>query len=270
MKMQLQKLVLFISKWTTSKIVFIWQINLEFHCMPIIGNPITFSDNFWTENAEGEFFNNGHTVEFKVDLPNEYNFTGGPFGDEEYQFLQLHFHWGSVDTRGSEHTIRGKQFPMEMHMVCINSKYIVNDTVDDAYLTNPDGVAVLGFMFKLGEKEFVPLMNITDGISGLQSNETATRSDDEPSVPLELNLASLFEGVFWRGYYTYSGSFTTPGCNEVVTWVNFKKPIEISKEQLEMYRSLTDSDGKPIVDNFRPTQNIAGRAVKKGIAVWIS
>ena len=48
------------------------------------------------------------SVEFKIDLPNSYKFTGGPFGDEEYQFQQLHFHWGSVDTQGSEHTINGE------------------------------------------------------------------------------------------------------------------------------------------------------------------
>ena len=49
-------------------------------------------------------------VEFEVDLAEEeYIFYGGPFGNEQYQFLQLHFHWGSDDTKGSEHTIKGKQ-----------------------------------------------------------------------------------------------------------------------------------------------------------------
>ena len=41
---------------------------------------------------------------------NNYNFTGGPFGNETYQFLQLHFHWGSTDSQGSEHTIRGNRY----------------------------------------------------------------------------------------------------------------------------------------------------------------
>ena len=42
---------------------------------------------------------------------------------------------------------------MEMHMVCINSKYIEsNGTLNDEYLTAEDGVAVLGFMFSIGEK----------------------------------------------------------------------------------------------------------------------
>ena len=45
---------------------------------------------------------------------------------------------------------------MEMHMVCINSKYIEsNGTLNDEYLTAEDGVAVLGFMFSIGEKVLI-------------------------------------------------------------------------------------------------------------------
>ena len=38
---------------------------------------------------------------------------GGPLSGE-YQMLQLHFHWGGDDTRGSEHTIDGKEYPLEV------------------------------------------------------------------------------------------------------------------------------------------------------------
>ena len=39
---------------------------------------------------------------------------------------------------------------MEMHMVCINTKYINADgTLVGEYLENPDGVAVFGLMFKV-------------------------------------------------------------------------------------------------------------------------
>ena len=40
-------------------------------------------------------------------------------------------------------------------MVCINSKYVGTDgTLDDAYLTKKDGVAVLGVMFVLSDKVY--------------------------------------------------------------------------------------------------------------------
>ena len=32
-----------------------------------------------------------------------------------------------------------------------------------------------------------------------------------------------------NGYYHYDGSFTTPGCDEVVNWIVFKNPLLMSK-----------------------------------------
>ena len=58
--------------------------------------------------------------------------------------LQLHFHWGADDSRGSEHTINGEEFPMEMHIV--HAK--VGLTVEEA-LATPDGLAVVGQMFEV-------------------------------------------------------------------------------------------------------------------------
>ena len=41
-------------------------------------------------------------------------------------------------------------------MVCINSKYIEsNGTLNDEYLPAEDVVAVLGFMFSIGEKVLI-------------------------------------------------------------------------------------------------------------------
>ena len=37
-------------------------------------------------------------------------------------------------------------------------------------------------------------------------------------------------------YSTYDGSLTTPGCNEVVHWINFLTPLHISVRQLAMLR----------------------------------
>ena len=32
----------------------------------------------------------------------------------EYRVLQLHFHWGSDDSEGSEHAVDGDHYPMEV------------------------------------------------------------------------------------------------------------------------------------------------------------
>merc|ERR1712110_1046552 len=68
--------------------------------------------------------------------------TGSPnvLGEgQSYQMLQLHFHWGADDSRGSEHTINGEEFPIEMHIV--HKK--VGLTVEEALATS-DGLAVVG------------------------------------------------------------------------------------------------------------------------------
>ena len=66
---------------------------------------------------------------------------GGPL-KADYQFLQMHFHWGSSDEKGSEHTLNGKGFPMELHVV--HTKLGVQDS-----LHTSNGLAVTGFFFQI-------------------------------------------------------------------------------------------------------------------------
>ena len=43
-----------------------------------------------------------------------------------YQFAGLHFHWGSESDEtvmGSEHTVEGQAYPLELHLVHFNSEY---------------------------------------------------------------------------------------------------------------------------------------------------
>merc|ERR1712025_50527 len=49
--------------------------------------------------------------------------TGGPLGEDTYQLVQFHAHWGGENSRGSEHTVDGKMFPGEIHLVHFNTKY---------------------------------------------------------------------------------------------------------------------------------------------------
>ena len=40
--------------------------------------------------------------------------TGGSLGNNVYNLLQFHFHWGGDDKVGSEHTVDGERFPLEV------------------------------------------------------------------------------------------------------------------------------------------------------------
>ena len=65
-------------------------------------------------------------------------------------------------------------------------------------------------------------------------------------------------------YYRYSGSLTTPSCDEVVEWFVLDSPVlSISDEQLLSFQSIEDTHGYPILANSRPIQDINFRTVKR-------
>ena len=72
--------------------------------------------------------------------------SGGPLSSD-YKVLQLHFHWGSDDTQGSEHFYDGQAYPMEVHIVHFKAAY---EGDLDKILNSVDGLAVTGLMFSVG------------------------------------------------------------------------------------------------------------------------
>jgi carbonic anhydrase len=58
-----------------------------------------------------------------------------------------------------------------------------------------------------------------------------------------------------RGYYTFSGSLTTPPCSEDVTWLVLKSQAELSNAD-----ELTFA--KKYAHNARPVQPLHGRSVR--------
>jgi carbonic anhydrase len=69
---------------------------------------------------------------------------------EAFRLLQFHFHWGENDFQGSEHTINGRKFPLEVHFV---------------HISNGGGLKVLGFLFELSQADNPDLDDLLIGIS---------------------------------------------------------------------------------------------------------
>lgn len=198
--------------------------------------------------------NNGHSaqVEWTTTAIGEVpHVSGGNLGGE-FAFAQFHLHWGKKNNRGSEHTINGKTFPAELHLVHFNTKY---DTIGDA-VAQEDGLAVLGIMLKIASEDNEKLSPIIDGLS------TITHSGRKETLATPFALSDLLPDDVTT-FYRYSGSLTTPTCNEVVTWTVFEDPITISNNQIEEFRKLLDDAENPIVDNFRPVQPLNGRLLEK-------
>jgi len=210
----------------------------------------------------GLFKNNGHTAQLDAESTigaTEGILTGGQL-EGEYQILQLHFHWGANDQKGSEHTVDGKEYPLELHVV--HRK--VGVPLADLF-TTPKSLSVTGFFFEVdGDNTNTALAPLTNA---LQQIVTSGTNIDFSTVNFSLvdllkPVAPIDGAARSSKYSTYEGSLTTPGCYEVVEWNNFLTPLKVSRAQLQQFRMLDDSDSNDIVDNFRPPQPLNGRKVQ--------
>ncbi|XP_043574508.1 carbonic anhydrase 4a [Chiloscyllium plagiosum] len=193
--------------------------------------------------------NNGHTV--TVTLNKDITIKGGnlPY---TYKAAQFHYHWGTETDPGSEHTIDGEQYPMEMHIVHYNEKY---GNLENA-LKHSDGVAVLGFLFEESNENNEGINVIIQALKSI-----STSGGKSQLKPFALNRL-IPDREKLKKYYRYQGSLTTPGCDEAVIWTVFAEPIPISKNQLNTFSaSLFYSDSEPMKLNFRPVQKLNDRPV---------
>ena len=197
-----------------------------------------------------ELTNNGHG--FAVNPTKQMEPEMEIHGWGQYRFAQFHFHWGGRNFRdvGSEHTIDGESFPMEIHLVHYNTKY---DGVGDA-LAYTDGLAVIGFFFELQDSDN---QNYDDLVKKLRD----VRSYGEKTSLERSTLGSFLPRGFEQSkWYRYSGSLTTPPCSEVVAWTVMVDVIGISKCQLDQFKVL-DAHHNIVVNNFRPVQPLNSRTV---------
>ncbi|CAG9537956.1 unnamed protein product [Cercopithifilaria johnstoni] len=200
--------------------------------------PLKFQN--YDMKLKGEIVNNGHSVQVNPHFESKVPKIGGGGLDQIYRLVQYHFHWGLHDNEGSEHTLAGLHYPIELHLV-------------HEGITNPNKLAVIGVFFVLGFddkalfQECTVLNKIIDPAQGQPIEEILL--DDK----LPKNRKS-----FWR----YTGSLTTPPCSEIVTWTIFTEPIAITKLQLALFRSLRDKTGKIMEKNYRPIQKLCGRELQ--------
>ena len=114
--------------------------------------------------TKGSIKNNGHTAQVDVvaTLPGDVGvLSGGPLASD-YQIVQLHFHWGADDTQGSEHTLDGSSFPMEMH--------IVHKKVgEDNFLEVEGGLAVTGFFFEVDASDNAAIEPLVEALAHIMN-----------------------------------------------------------------------------------------------------
>ncbi|XP_020505638.1 carbonic anhydrase 4a [Labrus bergylta] len=213
----------------------------------------------YQESFRGTIKNNGHSVQ--VGVPHVSTVSGGGL-PTTYKAVQFHLHWGKNGGPGSEHTIDGEQYPMELHIVHMKHQYTDLTTA----LLDSEGVAVLGFFYEAsnsGNKKYDPIVNALKSIQDTNGNTSLLPISLAQIIPPEQNLTS---------FYRYKGSLTTPGCTESVIWTLFENPIPLSMDQLRAFSELKFKDGKSMVGTFRPVQPLNGRQVYRsgGAAILAS
>jgi len=171
--------------------------------------------------ASVELENTGNTVVVHV-KPGSYIVAGGV----RYELQDLDFH------HPGEEAVNGKLTDMDVHL---NHK-------------SADGkLAILAV--RLSESQGDPNAILASLWQHLPK-EAGTRDKDPDMV----NPGGLLPGD--RGYWTYTGSLTTPPCTEGVLWFVFEQPVSISRAQLRAFEAL----GYRI--NSRPLQDRNGRKIE--------
>nr|AAW25428.1 SJCHGC06606 protein [Schistosoma japonicum] len=176
---------------------------------------------------------------FSVEVKGCAVLSGGPL-TSEYKLAQFHLHWGSGNNWGSEHMINGISCPAELHCVFINTKYGTMETA----ITYSDGLSVVGVFFQLGKSS-----NNNNALKRLCTLLKTTKKGESKDIQPMLDLNTLLPNDLSR-YYTYSGSLTTPPCNECVTWIVLDEPVVMTIDQLETLRQCMQTVShvaKPII-----------------------
>uniref|UniRef100_A0A4W6D8T7 Receptor-type tyrosine-protein phosphatase gamma n=1 Tax=Lates calcarifer TaxID=8187 RepID=A0A4W6D8T7_LATCA len=201
--------------------------------------------------------NTGKTV--AVLLKDDY-FVRGAGLPGRFKAEKMEFHWGqSNGSAGSEHSISGRRFPVEMQIYLYNS-----DDFDSlsAAIKERRIIAAMAVFFELGQKDNPAVGPIIQGLKGVVHHEKETNLR---SFILRDLLPSSVDS-----YYRYTGSLTTPPCSKVVEWIIFSRPVYLSQSQLEAFYSIFTTEQQDHVksveylrNNFRPLQDLGNRKVFK-------
>lgn len=153
--------------------------------------------------------NNGHTIQVNYDKGSSIKVNG-----MEYQLVQFHFH------DPSEHTVGGKSYAMELHLVHKNDK---------------GELAVVGVLLESGKED-----RAYDKVFA----NMPKKADEKKELKETVDAAALLPKT--KTYYTYTGSLTTPPCTEGVTWLVLKTPVQLSEAQIKAFKGIVGVNNRPV------------------------
>jgi carbonic anhydrase len=154
---------------------------------------------------------NGHSIQV--------NYAAGStlkIGDKSYTLKQFHFH------HPSEEHVNGRTYDMVAHLVHADAS---------------GHLAVVAVLMRKGGADNAFIDTVWKNIP-----KEKEKSVDVPGE--SLNVKDLLPAD--HGYYTFTGSLTTPPCSEGVAWFVLKTPVDISAAELAEFAKLYPRDARPI------------------------
>lgn len=154
-----------------------------------------------------------------------------PYADKHFALSHIQFHWSHEylndnsdkhHHRSSMHLMDGKDFPLEIHFVHLNTAY---SNIEEA-LTKPDGLLVLAVMAVQSTHESYVFDKILEELSNITSYGKQAFIGEESTWR---NLLPLDTSRFYR----YQGSLIFPPCYESVDWIIFDDKLRLGQRQLK-------------------------------------
>ncbi|XP_015980664.2 receptor-type tyrosine-protein phosphatase zeta isoform X5 [Rousettus aegyptiacus] len=179
----------------------------------------------WDKTSlENTFIHNtGKTVE--INLTNDYRLSGG-VSEMVFKASKITFHWGkcNMSSEGSEHSLEGQKFPLEMQIYCFDVDRF--SSFEEA-VKGKGKLRALSILFEIGLEENLDYKAIIDGVENV--SRFGKQAAIDPFILLNLLPNSTDK------YYTYNGSLTSPPCTDTVDWIVFKDTVSISESQLAVF-----------------------------------
>ena len=161
---------------------------------------------------------NGHSIQVNVE-PGSFLRIGA----KNYELIQFHFH------HPSEERLNGKSFDMVAHLV---------------HRDSAGELAVVAVLLDRGKP------NAT--IETLWSHLPKQQEQQADIKDLRVDVAGLLPVD--HGYFTYTGSLTTPPCTEGVHWIVLESPTTLSRSEIAAFAARYPNDARPL-------QKLNGRQV---------
>ncbi|WJX84683.1 carbonic anhydrase [Trifolium repens] len=215
------------NEWAACKGDMQSPIDLSSHRVTLIPNTWKLKSSYKPQHATVS--NRGHDVAVTW----EGDAGSIDINGSEYFLQQSHWHWPS------EHTINGRRYDLELHMVHVSPQ--------------PDGTnktAVVAILYKYGSPD--PFL------SELVKYIVEVPEEEEETSIGVIDPSKIFKSS--KLYYRYMGSLTAPPCTEGIIWTINKKIRTVSRGQVKLLKnSILKYYAKR---NARPVQILNQREIE--------